>query len=76
MLSAQAEKLLKLLQDGLLPVLQNFDGILSFLGALPQARQSKALLNSSSVGVLSSSSMTGNPGMELTAASVTMFWVE
>ena len=76
LLPAQAEELLKQLQDGLLPSFQTSAGIPSFPGALPQARLSMAMLSSSSVGVLSSSSMTGNPGRALRAVSVTMLWVE
>ena len=51
-------------------------GIPSFPGSLPQARPSMAMLSSSGIGVLSSSSMTGNPVRALRAVSVTMFWVE
>ena len=60
LLPAQAEELMKQLQDGLLPMLQNFRWILSFPGALPQARPL----------------MAGNPGRALRAVSLTMFWVE
>ena len=71
---AQAEELMK--GKGCFPYFKTSSGIPSFLGALPQARPSMAMLSSISVGVWSSSSLASNPGRILKAVSVTMFWVE
>ena len=67
---------MKRFQDGLLPMLQTSGGIPSFPGALPQVRPSMVMRSCSSASVLSSCSMTGNPGRALRAVSVTMFWVQ
>ena len=48
-------------------------GIPSFPGALPEARESRALLSSSMVGSLSSSSRSVQHSMAFRASSVTTF---
>ena len=59
--------------------LQHFStstGMLSFRGALPEARESKAAFISAKVGSLSNSSKTGRHSMLFDASSVTTFSLE
>ena len=58
--------------------LQHFStsaGVPSFLGALPEARESRASLSSSVVGSLSSSSSSGRHSMAFGASSVSTFYL-
>ena len=77
LLPAQAEELMKWLQDGLLPMLRTLwqDTVLPRGLATGETVDGYAELSVCIVGVLSSTSITGNPGRALRAVSVTTFWV-